>query len=318
MSRRNRKSSSALDDIIEITSQLPWWVGVVLAITSYLFLHWIATSQVVPAGNIKNVGTTIFGQLIRVFAMAGQYILPLLFVIGAGVSAVSHKKMHMSDRRDALPSSRKERAEPTLSGSIPSEDAYELWKGADVSEKPRPDKWSIELLRVIDWKRFEELCAEYFRVCGFHATTQSHGPDGGIDIKLYAPNDRTRIENIVQCKQWTRAVGPKPMRELLGVMTATRVARGVFVTSSTFNDEATKLAGENRIHLLDGRAFLNLILGRPPADQTRLLQVATEGDYLTPSCPSCGSKLVDRENKKDKSHFWACPNFPRCRYTLSA
>ncbi|MEO8159486.1 MAG: topoisomerase DNA-binding C4 zinc finger domain-containing protein [Betaproteobacteria bacterium] len=70
--------------------------------------------------------------------------------------------------------------------------------------------------------------------------------------------------------------------------------------------------------MLDGPAFLKLITNRSPAEQERLLQVATQGDYLTPSCPSCGSKLVDRENKKDKSHFWACLNFPRCRYTLRA
>jgi restriction system protein len=62
----------------------------------------------------------------------------------------------------------------------------------------------------------------------------------------------------------------------------------MFVTSSTFNDEATRFGSENRIYLLDGREFLKRILGRSVADQNRLLEVATEGDYLTPSCPFCG------------------------------
>ena len=197
-----------------------------------------------------------------------------------------------------------------------NEGAHEFSKNGAI--RSRPDAWSIELLRTIDWKRFEEVCAEYFRLCGFHATTQSHGPDGGIDIKLHTLIDTTRIVSIVQCKRWNKMVGPKPLRELLGVMTATKVTRGMFVTSSTFNDEAKRFASENRIYLLDGHAFLKDILGRSVVDQMRLLEVATEGDYLTPSCPSCGSKLVDRENKKDRSHFWGCPNYPRCRYILPA
>jgi restriction system protein len=171
-------------------------------------------------------------------------------------------------------------------------------------------------MRAIDWKRFEEVCAEYFRVCGFHASTQSHGPDGGIDIKLYAPNDQRQIVNIVQCKQWSSQVGPKLMRELLGVMTANKVPRGTFVTSSTFNDDATQFAAKNRIHLIDGKHFLKQILERTQSDQERLLKVATEGDYLTPTCPSCGIKLVTRENRKDKSKFWGCLNFPTCKFRL--
>jgi len=303
-------------DFVKVTAQFPWWIGLVLAISSYLVLHYFATPHFAPSGNIKNLSTTVSGQLIRVFATAGQYILPILFLIGSGISALSPKNKSVSSEKDALSLGHKERREPTLSASLLNEDAHEFSR--DGATKSRPDTWSIEPLRMIDWKRFEEVCAEYFRLCGFHATTQSHGPDGGVDIKLYALIDTTRIVSIVQCKRWNKMIGPKHLRELLGVMTATKVTRGVFVTSSTFNDEATRFASENRIHLLDGREFLKGILGRSVADQNRLLEVATEGDYLTPSCPSCGSKLVDRENKKDKSHFWACPNYPRCRYTLRA
>ena len=124
--------------------------------------------------------------------------------------------------------------------------------------------------------------------------------------------------NVVQCKQWKRAVGPKALRELLGVMTDRKVTRGIFVTSSTFNDEARRIATENRIQLLEGADFLRRILERSPEDQQRLLKVATQGDYLTPTCPSCGIKLLKRENKKTQSSFWGCVNYPRCRYTLNS
>jgi ssDNA-binding Zn-finger/Zn-ribbon topoisomerase 1 len=44
---------------------------------------------------------------------------------------------------------------------------------------------------------------------------------------------------------------------------------------------------------------------------------ATMVAYLTPSCPICGIKLVKLERKKDKSPYWGCANYPRCRITLS-
>lgn len=77
-----------------------------------------------------------------------------------------------------------------------------------------------------------------------------------------------------------------------------------------------RFAKENSIHLIDGLTLLNKILERSPEEQSRLLVIATEGDYLTPTCPNCGIKLVRRENSKDNSSFWGCRNYPRCRYTL--
>jgi restriction system protein len=311
-----RRKQGILDDLFEITAMLPWWLGVVLAIVAYLALHPFADMEFVATTNPKDIGGMIFKPMFRAFATVGQYLLPFVFLIGSLVSAFSHanRKPRISRARQRLDPLNVQEQSPQP--RPPENDLYELYKSAGVAPRPRPDVWSLELLRAIDWKRFEEVCAEYFRVCGFHASTQSHGPDGGIDIKLYAPNDKTQIVNIVQCKQWSRPVGPKLMRELLGVMTANKVPRGTFVTSSTFNNDATQFAAENRIHLIDGKHFLKQIIERPQWDQERLLKVATEGDYLTPTCPNCGIKMVARENNKDKSKFWGCLNFPRCRFTL--
>jgi restriction system protein len=85
------------------------------------------------------------------------------------------------------------------------------------------------------------------------------------------------------------------------MMTANKFLRRFFVASSTFNDEAAQFADENKIHLTDGAAFIDKVLARSAADQQRLLDVATERDYLTPSCPSCGSKRIRRENKRSQS-----------------
>jgi restriction system protein len=315
MSRR--KKESALEVLFEIVAMLPWWAGVGLAVVAYFGLHMVASSPLSSTSPGRAAGLPA-QVLFRGLAGPFQYFVPLVLLIGAGLSA-ARRLTGRTNMRNKYGGARTAPPAPVGGAATVAESVNSdaLWKASPAETAPRPDKWSLELLRAIDWKRFEEVCAEYFRVCGFHATTKSHGPDGGIDVILYAPQDKSKVVNVVQCKQWKRQVGPKLLRELLGVMTDMKVERGVFVTSSMFNDEAGRIAHENRIHLIDGPAFLEQILKRSAADQQRLLSVATEGDYLTPSCPSCGTKLVRRESKKDRSSFWGCSNHPSCRYTLN-
>lgn len=311
-----RKKEGPVEAFVQIAGMLPWWVGVALAIVSYLVLHAYASAPLPNPANVKVGPQMLVGAVFRGVATAGQYLLPLFFLAGAVVSAMARARKQpqtTSVNEDSPKSGRV----PALENANVDEDFYTLWGTVGSAAAPKADAWSLHLLRAIDWKRFEEVCAEYFRLCGFHATTQASGPDGGIDIKLYAPNDHAKLVNIVQCKKWTTPVGPKVIRELLGVMTASKLARGVFVTSSTFNAEATRFALDNGIHLLDGQQFLDKILARPAADQQRLLKAATAGDYLTPSCPSCGIKLVKRESRKNNSVFWGCANFPRCKVVLN-
>lgn len=184
----------------------------------------------------------------------------------------------------------------------------------DIRDTPDPTL-TLDLLRQIDWKLFEEVCAAYFRCLDFHAVTQSHGPDGGIDITLSHADAPEKVVGLVQCKQWAAPVGPKPVRELLGVMVDARVAEGIFITSSTFHVEAQVFAASNKIDLIDGERLLHLIRKLSPADQERLLAVATRGDYLTPSCAACGVKLVRRTGRQGNG-FWGCANYPRCRVTM--
>jgi hypothetical protein len=85
--------------------------------------------------------------------------------------------------------------------------------------EPKPTAWSLELLRRIEWKRFEELTAAFYRAIGLRSETIRCGADGGIDAKLFK-GDSPDPTAIVQCKAWNaRPVGVKPVRELLGVMT---------------------------------------------------------------------------------------------------
>lgn len=312
-----RRRSSVLEDLIEITSRVPWWVGVLLALATYFVLHHLSTADVAQPQGLRDLGTSVTQNAIKTFASLGQYLLPMIFLIGACVSAFKSKKQNSNTKTfDRVESQTTN--QPHSSPRVPERDLFAIVKSMRDPVAERPEALSLGLLNSIDWKLFEEVCAEYFRICGFQAATQSHGPDGGIDIRLYAKDDTSNVENLVQCKQWSnRQVGPRALRELLGVMAASGVRRGTFVTTSTFTGEALQFGRGNGIHLIDGHQLIKNLLARTPEEQKRLLDIATQGDYLTPSCPSCGAKLKQKVGNTGRGPFWACPGFPACRYTLA-
>ena len=52
------------------------------------------------------------------------------------------------------------------------------------------------------------------------------------------------------------------------------------------------LTSSIKMHLLDGRDLLAKIEALPGTGAAELLAMATAGDYMIPSCPSCGTKMV--------------------------
>src|SRR3954464_6923869 len=47
-------------------------------------------------------------------------------------------------------------------------------------------RWSLDLLKHLEWRRFEELCAAYFEALGFKAEISQTRVGGAVDIGLCA------------------------------------------------------------------------------------------------------------------------------------
>jgi len=180
-----------------------------------------------------------------------------------------------------------------------------------------PEAWGPDAFAAIEWRRFEAVVEALFQQAGLETKSQSHGADGGVDIWLYTQSQPDQPVCIVQCKHWSaKSIGVDKIRELLGVMTAKRVPRGVFATTSMFSSDAKEFAQGNNIDLLDVDRLLAMIAKRTPVQQQDLLAVALDGEYWKPTCVNCGIKMVERKSGKDGSPFWGCANFPRCRTTM--
>jgi restriction system protein len=168
------------------------------------------------------------------------------------------------------------------------------------------EQTGIESIRDLSWQDFELLVGEAFRARGYTVDeTGGGGADGGVDLCLR----RDGKTYLVQCKRWReRQVPVTAVRELLGVVAAEKAAGAYFVCCGSFTPDARQFASETGIVLVDGGELLQLI-GKPTGD-------AVARDVETPSCPTCGGRMVMRTAKrgaKAGERFWGCEGFPRCR-----
>lgn len=308
MSRRYRRSRRD-PGLFEIATTSDWKVSAAMAAVCL-----VAATVLIPAvlGNNR-----ILGGLVQVFVPLA-WLMTVLFG-SIALIRFSQQRPQATPTPPRSPASRPTQAAVRATEtSLPEADkalpAKSLASTAAAPE-PRPTAWSRELIDRIEWKRFEDLCRAFYRVKGIRAETTPLGADGGVDIRLFQDDTAPeRCTAVVQCKAWNQAVGVKPMRELRGVMAHERVDKAFFMAPNGFTDEARAFAAENRITLLDGKLFLAMLERLPEPLRQQLLDFATEGDWTTPTCPSCGVKMAARDSKRGR--FWGCTHFPRCRATL--
>lgn len=308
------------EGLVEVLIQLPWHWNIVLGVMTFIVLRWI-----IPAffsGNPILAGFAIASRGLAWMALVAFTLIGLIALVrGLDAAAKTVPKgavPNMLADFGRSPTSASRKLSPEW-GRSASHAAYASAKEQAAAKQTPPgadaefSAWTTDALRALEWKRFELLCARYYEAVGFKSETLRCGADGGIDIKLYKI-DPTKPLAIVQCKAWRSPVGVKEIRELFGVMAHEKVGRGIFITTSTYTKDALAFGAANPIQLLDGASFIQKLQELPQHSRVTLFNAAFDGDYRTPTCASCGIKMVRREGKSKA--FWGCMNFPRCTNML--
>lgn len=276
-----KKKTSPLDDMIDLVALLPWWAGVAIAIIGYLVLHRMAVPVQIGMSNPGQLGQVMTQTIFTTFATIGQYIVPLIGLMGAVLSFTRRK------RKDALI--------------------------ADVVQSK-----NVSALDGISWREFEMLVGEAYALRGYQVVeTGGGGPDGGVDLVLTKGSEKF----FVQCKQWKAfRVGVDVVRELYGVMAAEGAAGGFVVTSGRFTDDAKSFARGRNVELVDGAALFQMIklakLSQPSHHAAKNLHLVPANFEVQPTCPQCGSSMIKRTARKGVKagdEFWGCSKFPVCR-----
>lgn len=206
-----RKKSSPLEDLLGLVALMPWWVGVALALVSYVVLHRMAAPSAPAAVQPGQMAGLAVHAMVAWLATIGQYLVPLICLGGAAMSAW------------------KRRQRQVLVGNVANA------KGADS-------------LDGMSWREFEILVGEAFRLQGYKVSeTGGGGPDGGVDLVLTKGTEKF----LVQCKQWKAfKVGVDVVRELYGVMAAKGAAGGFVVTSGSYTNDAKAFADGRNVKLV--------------------------------------------------------------------
>ena len=278
-----KRKTSGLEDILDVVSLLPWWAGVAIAVVGYVVLHRLAVPVQMTAVQPEQLSQLVTQSLVTALASVGQYIVPLIGLVGAAMSFFRRRQ------RVALVT--------------------------DVAQAR-----SADALDGMSWREFEILVGEAFRLQGYRvAETGGGGPDGGIDLALTKGNEKF----LVQCKQWKAyKVGVDVVRELYGVMAAKGAAGGFVVTSGRFTDDARKFADGRNVQLVDGPKLFTMIkqakqsMAATAQPTTSKPHIATPKAVAVTSCPLCSSGMVKRTARNGSnagSEFWGCSTFPKCR-----
>ena len=185
----------------------------------------------------------------------------------------------------------------------------------DSQDDGLPTAWSIELLRTIEWRRFEAVCTAVFSQAGLEARPQAVS-EGGIDLWLYSRHKPGDPVTVVRCRQWVEdAQAQNVLDGLQALQQGHKLTRVTLLTLSRLPESLRHNLAEGTIRLLDGEGLLGLITQRHPDQQAQLLGIATEGEYRRPTCAKCGIKMSERTDKSGTA-TWACVNAPRCKHTL--
>ncbi len=176
-----------------------------------------------------------------------------------------------------------------------------------------PQYWTTGLIQEIEWKRFERLCFWYFLIKDVKATLVQKGTNGYIQLCLDQAID---VNAVVKHKTSLKDVGVKDIKSLLTLMAKENVSKGFYMAAGSFSPEAKVFAKENKVTLISGGMLLTMIKRLRQAQQMKLLDMATEGDYKTPTCPACDIKMVSLHGPHQDKYYWACVNKPVCKHIM--
>ncbi len=123
----------------------------------------------------------------------------------------------------------------------------------------------LELLSQVSPAYFETVVLDLLHKLGYGTGRADllrvgRSGDGGIDGVISL--DRLGLEKVyVQAKRWQSSVGRPDVQAFYGALAGQRANRGVFITTSTFTQQAIDFAGSvERIVLVDGTKLADLMI----------------------------------------------------------
>jgi restriction system protein len=161
----------------------------------------------------------------------------------------------------------------------------------------------FEMVRAMSGPQFEAFVADLFRAMGLRATVLGGAGDQGVDVIVGYQGQRVAV----QCKNYKRAVGNKPVQEVYAGARHHRCQQAWVVAPLGYTKGANELARSTGVSLFDANSIGQWIRQvdklEKQLEQTKQRQPDTEptqryctncGAEARPTsafCRSCGARL---------------------------
>jgi restriction system protein len=189
------------------------------------------------------------------------------------------------------------------------------WWALVVIRKSRAVGKRLDELKAMTPVEFEQWVGARFEDLGYKVKTTALSGDHGVD--LVAKRDGEKV--VIQCKRYCdTAVGEPTLRDLYGTMQHESADRAYLVTTGYLTPAAISWTRGKPIEIWDGRHLGNMGFAagtRAMSDLAPSAQDDSTADALSPRCPRCELRLVEKRNRRTGEIFLGCPSFPECRYT---
>lgn len=144
----------------------------------------------------------------------------------------------------------------------------------------------LEMLAQVSPQHFETIVLDVLHRMGYGASREDLQRVGGVGdagIDGVISLDRLGLERVyVQAKRWQGSVGRPEVQAFYGALAGQRANKGVFITTSTFSQQATDFARSvERVVLVDGEHLAGLMMDHEVGVTLRPIKVPKlDSDYF--------------------------------------
>ena len=136
----------------------------------------------------------------------------------------------------------------------------------------RPAAWSLEAIRDLDGKRFENFVQGLWQVNGYKADLSGKSADGGAEIRIHSAGGG-RLFAVAQCRPARSGpLGGEAVGGLWDAVQQHAAALGIFYGLAGFAPEALAFAQGKRLKLLNAAELLAQVSALRPEQQKALLE----------------------------------------------
>lgn len=271
-----RKKDSPLNLLLDFAVSISWKVSLPIAIISYIGFHYVASLPLSSPKDLNSFSDSIYRTLFVSLSKAVQYIIPVVFIIGAVVSAFKSKGR----------------------------------------SKLLDEQSSLESIRAMSWQEFELLVGEAFRRKGFEVKENGGGgADGGIDLILNK-NGKKSIVQCKRWKTFSIGVPlVRELYGVMTaerVNDCIFVSSGNYTAEARLFAEDKPIWLIDGAELLEMVAGVQV---QPNIKKPSSYKQPVATNPECPLCGSAMVKRTAKKGVNAGSEFWGCSAYPGCRGT---